>query len=102
LQAREVPLQLTGRFADQSINPPVALATNLNKSMALKVTKVLGYFNLGLPENFLKMADAQRTLRQKMQDAQPGDITHALVNADQLHACDRTGDFTCFKGNMLL
>ena len=41
---------------------------------------------LRLAQDFLEMADAQRTLRQHVQQAQPRGIAEAFIDLNQLHA----------------
>ena len=50
-----------------------------------QIAEVLGDFHLRLTENFLKVADAERALRQQVQDAQTRPVTKALVDLDQVH-----------------
>lgn len=47
---------------------------------------MLGNLDLRLAENVLKMTDAERRLRKKMEDAQSRAIAKALIDLDQVHA----------------
>jgi hypothetical protein len=46
---------------------------------------VIGYLLLRLIEQFLKLADAQRTVAKQVQDAKPGAVTETLINLDEIH-----------------
>jgi hypothetical protein len=46
---------------------------------------VLGDFHLRLPQNFLKMTNAQRAAREEIQYTQAGAVTQAFIDSKQLH-----------------
>lgn len=46
---------------------------------------MLRNLDLRLTENVLKMTDAQRRPRKKMEDAQPRAIAEALIDLDEVH-----------------
>jgi hypothetical protein len=54
-------------------------------SILAEIGEVLRDFDLGGVEDFLKMADAKRAIRQEMQNAEPRFIAEAFVNFEQLH-----------------
>lgn len=47
-------------------------------------------FDLRFSEHFLEMANAERRLRQQMQNAQARSVAKALVNLDEIHASSAT------------
>jgi hypothetical protein len=46
---------------------------------------VLGNLHLRFLEDFLEVTNAERTLRQDMQDAQPRAVAKTLIDFDQIH-----------------
>ncbi len=46
---------------------------------------MFGNFHLRLAQGILEVTDAQRRLREQMQNAQPGRLAETLVDLDQLH-----------------
>jgi hypothetical protein len=42
-------------------------------------------FNLWLTENVLKMTDAERGSRKKIENAQPRAVAKALIDLDEVH-----------------
>jgi hypothetical protein len=52
---------------------------------------VLGNFHLRLIENFLEVADAERSFRQQVQNPKPCRIAKALVDSNEIHFGLATG-----------
>jgi hypothetical protein len=46
---------------------------------------MFGNLDLRLTKNVLKVTNAERRSRKKMENAQPGAITKALIDLDQVH-----------------
>lgn len=69
----------------KAVNDPSALASGLHHLSFAKIGEVLGDLGLRQLENLLKMADAERALREKVDDPQPDGFAEALVNLDQFH-----------------
>lgn len=101
LQAREVGPQLPRRSLHEPINAPVALPTCFYHPASLEIGEMLGDFYLRFAQNVLKVADAQGTADQQMQDPEAGGIAQTLIDPDELHAAVRADEITCIKGNML-
>jgi hypothetical protein len=56
-----------------------------NHASGPQVGEVFGYFDLRFAKDVLEMTDAQRRLHQQMQDAKPGPVAEALINANEIH-----------------
>jgi hypothetical protein len=49
---------------------------------------MLGNFRLGQIEHALKVTDAERPMRQEVDDPEPGCIAEALVDLDEFHGAE--------------
>jgi len=49
---------------------------------------VLGDLHLGLSQDVLDVADAERAVTQEVEDAQPGRVAQAFVDFDEVDAAD--------------
>ena len=54
--------------------------------MLAEIGEVLGNFHLRRVQDFLEMTNAERPLRQQVQDPQSRFIAEAFVNVQQFHA----------------
>lgn len=57
----------------------------LNHSPLAKIGEVLRDLGLRDAQNFLEVANTERTARQQMDDPQSRGVAEALVNLNQLH-----------------
>lgn len=57
----------------------------LNEFVFSQISEVLGNLGLGKPQDFLKVANAQRAVGEQVNDSKPRGITETLVDANQLH-----------------
>ena len=83
LKAFEIGLQLRGSIRRQRIDHPILMPLRIQNSLRLQIAQVLGDLDLSRIEQPLKMADAQRPLREKIHDAKPGLIAKAFVDPDK-------------------
>lgn len=88
LQALQVPDQLGSPQFGQRVNDPVSAPGRLDHPAAAEVSQVLGHLHLWFREDLLKVANAQRPLRQQMEQTQTRPIAEAFVDLDQIHAVD--------------
>ena len=65
------------------IDHPILMPLRIQNSLRLQIAQVLGDLDLSRIEQPLKMADAQRPLREKIHDAKPGLIAKAFVDPDK-------------------
>ena len=80
LQTLQVSFQFGGRTWGKRIDDPVPVSLGSDHSFAAQVGEVLGNFDLGLPENVLKVANAKRRPGEEVENAKTRTITEALVN----------------------
>ena len=66
LQAFQVRFQFRRAFPRQRINHPILLPLGHDHFSLPQIGQVLGDFHLRLAEDFLKMANAERSLREQM------------------------------------
>ena len=85
LQTLEVCLQLVRAFFGQRVDHPILVACRYNHSPISKITEVLRDFHLWLAKNVLKMTDAERRSRKKIENAQSRAIAKALIDLNQVH-----------------
>ena len=85
LQAGEVGGQGRRSRGGERIDAPRAALRARHEAVAAEISQVPRDFRLGQPQHRLEMTDAQRPLRQQMDQAQAGDIAQAVVEAEQLH-----------------
>jgi hypothetical protein len=57
----------------------------IDEAFLAKIRKMLRNLCLLDSKDFLKMAYAERPVREHVNDAQPGHVTEALVNLNQFH-----------------
>src|ERR1041385_6337672 len=90
LKTLQVHFQFRRALLRQRINHPVLVAFYVHDSAFAKIAEMFGNFYLRFAQDRLEMANAERRLRQKIQNPQPRPVAEALVNADQVHAnCSR-------------
>ena len=87
LKAIQIGLEFDGRFGGKTIDHPGAVPRALDEAVLSQVSEVLGNLGLRKFKDLLKMANAQRSLGEQVNDSQPCRITETLVNLDQIHAC---------------
>jgi hypothetical protein len=85
LETLEIGFQFGRKLGRQAVNYPSAAAGRLDHFPFPQVGKMLGHLCLRQFQNILKVADAERTIREQMNDAKPGCIAEALVNLDEFH-----------------
>ena len=85
LKAFEIPLQLCGTPARQRVDDPVLTPFGCDHIAAPEVSEVLRDVRLWLAQNFLKVAHAERRLRQQMQNPKPSPVTKTLIDLYQVH-----------------
>src|SRR3954470_25009500 len=86
LQAGQVRLELTRRLRRQFIDHPITRPLDLDQPPRAEIGEMLRDLHLRLAQDLLKVADAERTLRERVQEPQPRAVTQAFVNLQQLHA----------------
>jgi len=85
LQAGEVGLQFARRLFGQAIDDPVSLALCFDEVAGLEIAEMFGDFYLRLTENFLQMADTQRTTAEQCEDAQACAVAETFIDPEQIH-----------------
>src|SRR2546423_7604456 len=85
LKTLQVCLQLRRTLLRQRVHHPVLIALYLHHGALAQIAEVLGNFHLRLAQDRLEMADAERRLRQQIQNPQPGAIAETLIDLDEVH-----------------
>ena len=85
LEAFEIGFQFHRGPRRKAVNHPGTVSCAFHDAMLAEISEVLGNFRLRDIENFLKMADAKRTMCQQVDDPQPRRIAETLVNPNQFH-----------------
>ena len=87
---------------DQTIYPPIAFPARFHHFVRLEIAEVLRNLHLRFTQYVLEVADAQWTLRQQLQDTQPGGVAQAFVDPNEFHANEGADGFTYFKRNIVV
>jgi hypothetical protein len=85
LQASQLQIEFGRPVLGKVIDHPPLMAARDDQSLCTEVSEVFGNGNLGQSQDRLEMADAERTLRQKVKDPQAGFITEAPINVQEVH-----------------
>jgi hypothetical protein len=85
LEAPKVGIELGRPFGGEAVDDPIAFAPSLDKSADPQVGQVLRDLHLALLQHCLKMADAQRSGIEEIEDSEPGPVAQALVDLDEFH-----------------
>jgi hypothetical protein len=96
LEAAEIGGELGRGFFGEVVNHPLALALDFDEAAGTEISEVFGDFHLRLAEDVLEVADAERALREEVEEAQAGDVAKAFVDADEFHEAA----FVFLGGNM--
>jgi hypothetical protein len=86
LQAGEIGPELGRTLCREPVNHHVRTTLRLDQTVFLQVSQMLGNLYLGLAKHFLKMANAEGPLQEKMQDAKARTVAEALVDFNQIHS----------------
>jgi hypothetical protein len=86
LQAGEVGFEAGRRFLGQAVDHKVSATLGLDHAVALQIAEVLGHLHLGLTQDFLKVANAERPIEEQVQDPESRAIAEALIDLNELHA----------------
>jgi hypothetical protein len=86
LKALQIGFEFEGRFGGKTIDHPGAVPRAFDEPVLSQVSEVLGNLGLRKFKDLLKMANAQRSVGEQVNDSQPCCITETLVNLDQIHA----------------
>lgn len=73
-----------GAGLGEAVDHPVAGALARDEVVAAEEGEVFGDFDLGLAEDRLEVADAKRAGREEVQEAEPGGIGEAGVDANEI------------------
>jgi hypothetical protein len=85
LKAAQILLQFERALFGQAVDHPIPVPMRHDKAFVFQVGEVLGYLDLGLIQQGLKMTHAERPLREQMQNPQPRSIAETLVNPYEIH-----------------
>ncbi len=85
LKTLQVGFQFVRKTLWEAVNDPCSLAGRLHHLSLAEVGEMLGNLYLGELKDVLKMANAQRPVRQKMDDAKAVGVAEALVNLNEVH-----------------
>jgi hypothetical protein len=85
LKAFQVGLEFSGGLGRKAINHPGSVSGAFDEAVLSQVSEVLRNLCLLKSKDFLKMANAQRSMGKQVNDSKPRRITKALVNSDQVH-----------------
>jgi hypothetical protein len=85
LQACKVSGELVRGIGRKPIDHPVGFLPGFDQAMSPKISQVLGDFHLRLSENLLKVANAEFTVAEQVQDSQTGQIAQTLVDFNEVH-----------------
>lgn len=100
LQAGEICAQRRGRGLGQRIDAPRALLRDGDERVPPQVGEMARDAGLRDLQDRLEVADAERPLRQQIQQAQAGGVAEAVVEAQQVHAASKTVKSVFAKANM--
>lgn len=100
LQAGEVRAQRRGRRLGQGVDAPRALLRDGDERVPPQVGEMARDAGLRDLQDRLEVADAERPLRQQVQQAQAGGVAEAVVDAQQVHADSKTVKNVFAKANM--
>lgn len=87
LKALEIGFEFPRRSGREAIDDPRTLTGGLDHFPLPEVGQVLRDLGLRELQDILKMADAQRTFRQQIDNSQADGLAEALIDLDQFH-CD--------------
>jgi len=86
----QIKLKLRGPFFRQLVDHPLLVPLRQHQAVRPQVGEVFGNSHLGHFQNALKVADAERPLRQEMKDAKASFIAQAAVDLQKFHIRHRT------------
>lgn len=98
LQAGEVRAQRRGRGLGQRVDAPRALLRGGDERVPPEVGEVTGDAGLREFQHRLEVADAERPLRQQVQQAQARGVAETVVDAQQVHAGQQGGEHRIRQG----
>ena len=89
----KLQIEFLGRLARQRIDHPLLVPVRSHEFVLSQVGKMLGNGDLRHLEHRLKMADAERSFGEQMEDAQPGFVAETTINLNQMvnRPCVLTG-----------
>lgn len=85
LKAAELEIEFSRADLREAVDHPLLVAGGGDEFFAAEVSEMFGDGDLGKIQDVLKIADAERSLGEEMQDAQPGFVAEAFVDLEQIH-----------------
>ena len=93
--------QFRRRRGGERIDPPWPALCDGDQTMPAQVGEVAGDFRLRQPQHGLEVADAQRLLRQQVEEAKPGGVAQAAEEVQQFHGRSQEDNCIFAKANMI-
>ena len=81
----EIGLKLAWPFCREVVDHPVCVAGHCDQPAPPQVGQVAGNLHLWLPQNLLKMANAERTVCEQMHNPQARRVAEAFVHLNEVH-----------------